>query len=158
VAKQFPLAKPFIIKLPNGRARNLRPKLEAKRLLAARERELDERAAAFDQTVSDRLAAERANLSREIEARLRSGLSTEIADLKRQADERSERLAQAQIVELELRTEKRDLEERENLTFVTGAPSLPVATKPHAFAATHSFHSRTVVGYLPIANGLIVTW
>jgi hypothetical protein len=44
---------------------------------------------------------------------LRSGLSTEIADHKRQADERSERLAQAQAVELELRTEKRNLEERE---------------------------------------------
>jgi hypothetical protein len=87
--------------------------LEAKRLLAARERELDEKAAAFDQTISDRLAAERANLSKEIEAQLRSGLSTEIADLKRQADERSERLAKAQAVELELRTEKRNLEERE---------------------------------------------
>src|ERR1700676_1171328 len=44
------------------------------------------------------------------------------------------------------------------LTFVTGASSLPVAPKPHAFAAAHSFHSWTVVGYLPIANGLIVTW
>ena len=55
--------------------------LEAKRLLAARARELDEKAAAFDQTISDRLVAERANLSKEIEARLRSGLSTEIADL-----------------------------------------------------------------------------
>ena len=87
--------------------------MEAKRLLAARERELDEKAAAFDQTISDRLAAERANLSKEIEAQLRSGLSTEIADLKRQADERSERLAKAQAVELELRTEKRNLEERE---------------------------------------------
>jgi len=87
--------------------------LEAKRLLAARERELDEKAAAFDQTISDRLAAERANLSKEIEAQVRSGLSTEIADLKRQADERSERLAKAQAVELELRTEKRNLEERE---------------------------------------------
>ena len=32
--------------------------LEAKRLIAARERELDEKAAAFDQTISDRLAAE----------------------------------------------------------------------------------------------------
>jgi hypothetical protein len=41
------------------------------------------------------------------------GFSTEIADLKRQADERSERLAQAQAIELELRTEKRNLEERE---------------------------------------------
>ena len=70
-------------------------------------------AAAFDQTISDRLAAERANLSKEIEAQVRSGLSTEIADLKRQADERSERLAKAQAVELELRTEKRNLEERE---------------------------------------------
>jgi len=70
-------------------------------------------AAAFDQTISDRLAAERANLSKEIEAQVRSGLSTEIADLKRQADERSEWLAKAQAVELELRTEKRNLEERE---------------------------------------------
>jgi hypothetical protein len=87
--------------------------LETKRLLAARERELDEKAATFDQTISDRLAVERANLSKEIEAQLRSGLSTEIADLKRQADERSERLAKAQAVELELRTEKRNLEERE---------------------------------------------
>src|SRR5260370_36542922 len=44
------------------------------------------------------------------------------------------------------------------LTFVTGASSLPVATKPHAFAAAHSFHSGTVVGDLPIANGLIMSW
>jgi hypothetical protein len=87
--------------------------LEGKRLLAAKERELNEKAAALDKTISDRLAAERANLSKEIEAQLRSGLSTEIADLKRQADERSERLAQAQAIELELRTEKRNLEERE---------------------------------------------
>src|SRR5947208_16076456 len=33
-----------------------------------------------------------------------------------------------------------------------------MAVKPHAFAAAHSFHSCTVTGYLPIANGLIVTW
>jgi hypothetical protein len=87
--------------------------LEAKRLLTARERELDEKAASLDQTISDRLAAERANLSKEIEAGLRSGLSMEIADLRRQADERSQRLAQAHEIELELRTEKRKLEERE---------------------------------------------
>ena len=87
--------------------------LEGKRVLAARERELNEKVAALDQTISERLAAERVSLSKEIEAQLRSGLSTEIADLKRQADERSERLAQAQAIELELRTEKRNLEERE---------------------------------------------
>src|SRR6516164_10256070 len=40
---------------------------------------------------------------------------------------------------------------------VTGASSLPAATLEHAFAATHWFHSRTVTGNLPIANGLIVT-
>src|SRR5271163_3848236 len=74
--------------------------LEGKRILAAKEHELNEKAAALNKTISDRLAAERANLSKEIEARLRSGLSTEIADLKRQAAERSERLAQAQAVEL----------------------------------------------------------
>src|SRR5882724_7430737 len=44
------------------------------------------------------------------------------------------------------------------LTFVMGASSLPVATNAHAFAAAHSFHSRTVIGYSLIANGLIVTW
>jgi hypothetical protein len=44
------------------------------------------------------------------------------------------------------------------LTFVTGASSLPVATNAHAFAAAHSFHSRTEIGYRLIANGLIVTW
>lgn len=87
--------------------------LEGKRVLAAKERELNEKAAALDKTISDRLVAERASLSKEIEAQLRSGLSTEIADLKRQADERSERLAQAQTIELELRAEKRSLEERE---------------------------------------------
>src|SRR6267378_2695920 len=87
--------------------------LEGKRVLAARERELNEKAAALDQTISERLAAERVSLSKELEAQLRTGFSTEIADLKRQADERSERLAQAQAIELELRTEKRNLEERE---------------------------------------------
>src|SRR5207248_3100968 len=60
--------------------------LEGKRILAAKEHELNEKAAALDKTISDRLAAERTNLSKEIEARLRSGLSTEIANLQRQAD------------------------------------------------------------------------
>jgi hypothetical protein len=87
--------------------------LEGKRALAVKERELSEKAAALDQTISERLAAERVNLSKELEGQLRSGFSTEIADLKRQADERSERLVQAQAIELELRTEKRNLEERE---------------------------------------------
>jgi hypothetical protein len=87
--------------------------LEGKRVLTARERELNEKTAALDQTISERLAAERVSLSKELEAQLRTGFSTEIADLKRQADERSKRLAQAQAIELELRTEKRNLEERE---------------------------------------------
>src|SRR5258708_3666984 len=44
------------------------------------------------------------------------------------------------------------------LTFVMGASSLPIATNEHAFAAAHSFQSRTEIGYRLIANGLIVTW
>jgi len=40
---------------------------------------------------------------------------------------------------------------------LTGASSLPIAVKPHAFAAAHSFHSCTVTGYFPIENGLTVT-
>src|SRR5260370_16323372 len=44
------------------------------------------------------------------------------------------------------------------LTLVTGASSLPVATNAHAFAAEHWFHSRTEIGYRLIANGLTETW
>src|SRR6202047_5696182 len=40
------------------------------------------------------------------------------------------------------------------LTFVTGASSLPVAANAYAFAAAHSFQSRTETGYLLIANGV----
>src|ERR1700754_3405327 len=43
------------------------------------------------------------------------------------------------------------------LTLVTGASSLPLAVKPHALASAHAFHSRTVTGYFPMANGLTVT-
>jgi hypothetical protein len=53
--------------------------LEGKRVLAAGERELNEKAAALDKTISERLAAERINLSKELETKLRSGFSTEIA-------------------------------------------------------------------------------
>src|SRR5712672_3962075 len=44
------------------------------------------------------------------------------------------------------------------LTLAIGASSLPVATNAHAFAAAHSFHSRTEMGYRLIANGLTETW
>src|SRR4029077_3426042 len=43
------------------------------------------------------------------------------------------------------------------LTLVTGASSSPVALYLQPPAATHAFHSRTVTGYLPMANGFIVT-
>src|SRR4051812_22124230 len=43
------------------------------------------------------------------------------------------------------------------LTLLTGASSLPMAVKLHAFAAAHSFHSCTVTGYLLIENGFTVT-
>ena len=41
--------------------------LEGKRVLAAKERELNEKAAALDQTISERLAAGRASLSKELD-------------------------------------------------------------------------------------------
>jgi hypothetical protein len=41
---------------------------------------------------------------------------------------------------------------------VIGASSRPVAVNAHFFAAAHPFHSRTVIGNLLMANGLIVTW
>src|ERR1700730_12393449 len=44
------------------------------------------------------------------------------------------------------------------LIFVTRVSSLPAATKPHAFAAAHSFHARTETGCWLIVKGLIVMW
>src|SRR4029077_1840614 len=43
------------------------------------------------------------------------------------------------------------------LTFVTGASSFPVASKPHALAAKHAFHSWTVTGNLLMEKGLMAT-
>src|SRR5262245_5403768 len=43
------------------------------------------------------------------------------------------------------------------LTFAAGASSFPPALKVHALASAHAFHSRTVTGYLPMANGLTAT-
>src|SRR5207237_10005719 len=40
------------------------------------------------------------------------------------------------------------------LTFVTGASSLPVAANAHAFAAAHSFLLLTKIGYYLIGIGL----
>ena len=55
--------------------------LEGKRVLAARERELNAKAAILEQTISERLAAERINISKELEAKLRSGLQRKLQTL-----------------------------------------------------------------------------
>jgi hypothetical protein len=81
--------------------------------LAARERQLAAREAAFDQQVRAQVEAATAELKAEADRQARQSVSLELEDLKQQAAEKDERLRAAERAELELRKQKRDLEERE---------------------------------------------
>src|SRR5204863_4910987 len=70
--------------------------LRAREALAAKEQELKQRELSLTKTVEEKVATVQADLSVAIAAKLRAELSTEIADLTRQADERSSQLARAQ--------------------------------------------------------------
>lgn len=81
--------------------------------LAERERQLQAREDLIDHAVRERVQSGRAEMMRDAEKAARAALSTELEDLKRQAEEKDRKLEQAQESELTLRRQKRALEERE---------------------------------------------
>jgi hypothetical protein len=88
--------------------------------LARRERAIAERAAEIEKAkesieaqVAERLMAERGRVVKEEAKRAAETLATEMADLRRQLEERGKKLDEAQKNELELRKQRRDLEERQ---------------------------------------------
>jgi hypothetical protein len=87
--------------------------LEQQKKLAAKERELADKEKTIDQTVKQQVEGARTKLLKEAEATARQSVGVEIEDLKRRAAEKDQQLELAQKAELELRKQKRNLEERE---------------------------------------------
>jgi hypothetical protein len=68
---------------------------------------------AFDQRLQEQVKAATADLKTQAEQQARQSVALEFEDLRRQAVERDEKLQAAEQAELELRKQKREMEERE---------------------------------------------
>jgi hypothetical protein len=78
----------------------------------ARKRELDEKEKSLDLELQRKIGAETERIKAEASKEARDAISIEITDLKAQAAEKDRKLAEAGVAELELRKQKRELEER----------------------------------------------
>src|SRR5215831_15094512 len=83
------------------------------RALAEREKQLQACEEEFDRRVQEQVKAAAAELQAKAEQQARQSVSVELEDLRRQAADRDEKLRAAEQAELQLRKQKRDLEERE---------------------------------------------
>jgi hypothetical protein len=83
------------------------------RALAEREKQLQACEEEFDRRVQEQVKAAAAELQAKAEQQARQSVSLELEDLRRQAADRDEKLRAAEQAELQLRKQKRDLEERE---------------------------------------------
>jgi len=87
--------------------------LQQERALAEREEKLQAREGALEQLVQEQVKARTADLQKRLEKRASESVSLQIEDLRRQAAEKDTKLQAAERTELELRKQKRDVEERE---------------------------------------------
>ena len=78
---------------------------------AAREKQLSEKERAFDKKVEERVNAEQGRIEKEAQKKARQDFALEVEDWKQQAAEKDAKLIDFQNKELELRKEKRALEE-----------------------------------------------
>jgi len=110
----IPIGEAIYHQIAEKAERDLRAKsVQQEQALAARERQLATREAAVDQQVQARVEAATAELKAQADQQARQSVSMELEDLRRQAAEKDERLQAAERAELELRKQKRDLEELE---------------------------------------------
>lgn len=94
--------------------RDLRAKsLQQERALAEREKRLRDREETLDHRVQEQVKAASADLTAQAEQQARQAVSLELEDLRRQASEKDAKLRAAEQAELDLRKQKRTLEERE---------------------------------------------
>jgi hypothetical protein len=82
-------------------------------LIGEREQRLKEREDGLDKTIQDRIRDAQDRLQSEATAKAHQAVSVEIDDLRRQAAEKQSLLEASQQQELELRKQKRSIEERE---------------------------------------------
>jgi hypothetical protein len=87
--------------------------LEQRKALTLKEKELRERENAIEQTVAEQLTLARGQLQKDADKRAWDALAVEIADLRQQAAENRHQLETARQSELELRKQKRELQDRE---------------------------------------------
>src|SRR6516225_3639978 len=83
------------------------------KVFAAREKDLQAKEDALEKTIQDRLRAQQAEVVKEAQTKAREAVSLELEDLKRQASEKDQKLTALQSTELELRKQKRDLEDKQ---------------------------------------------
>ena len=87
--------------------------LDQRKAITLKEKELRERESAIEQTVAEQLTLAKMQLQKDADRRARDALAVEIADLREQAAEKHRQLETARNAELELRKQKRELEDRE---------------------------------------------
>ncbi len=110
----IPISETIYHQVAERAERDLRAKsLQQERVLAGREKQLQAREGAFDRLVQEQVKAATAELKSQAEQRARQSVLLELEDLRRQAAEKDEKLQAAEIAELELRKQKRALEQRE---------------------------------------------
>jgi hypothetical protein len=80
---------------------------------AAREKTIKEKEVALENIIQDRVNTAQINISKEAEKKARDAVLLEIEDLKRQTVEKDQKLSALQKAELDLRTQKRQLEDRQ---------------------------------------------
>ncbi len=76
--------------------------------------ELNKKATAIDQLVSERLIAEKSKLKTELEKKVRGDVSTELDGLRKELEEKQVKLNKAKELELEMERIKRETKERED--------------------------------------------
>ena len=111
----IPISETIYHQVAERAERDLKAKsLQQERALAAREKELQKREGIFDSLVQEQqVKAATAELKAQAEQRARQSVLLELEDLRRQAAEKDEKLKAAEKAELDLRKQKRALEDRE---------------------------------------------
>jgi len=87
--------------------------LEVQKKLAERENLIKEKESSIDKVIEERLKVEKPQMWEKAQEKAKELVAVQLEDLKKQAAEKDQRLAELQKTELDLLRQKRDLEEKE---------------------------------------------
>lgn len=87
---------------------------EKENALKKEKEELNKKATSIDQIVSDKLTSEKSKMKTDLEKRLRGDISTELDGLRKELEEKQEKLNKAKSLEIEMERIKRETKERED--------------------------------------------